>query len=117
VYEAIIAVMVAEVYAKKFVLATDEQLKRQSILDPESVLWVTLHAGLEVKHAADSPLLARLVGESGMAFEETEAVAAGVWKVMATFLDDVDRAAHAAGCFKLRPASVARDLEPRALPM
>lgn len=86
-YVGVGAAMVLEIYGKQVDLCVGTELRRQKLLDPESLTWLTLHEELEVHHAGESLDIARMLPASGpkveAAWRGAEAVCAASW----AFLD------------------------------
>lgn len=88
-YEAIGGLMVAEIFANKMDHCLGEEIRRQSLVPREALVWLDLHEVLEVGHAADSLELAVLVPDHGIALESAWQGARKLWAAMMGFLDDV----------------------------
>jgi hypothetical protein len=95
-YEAVGGLIVAEIFAKKMDHCLGEEIRRQSLVPRESLVWLDIHEVLEINHAADSYELALLVPEEGEALSSAWRGARKLWVAMWGFLDDVLEAALAA---------------------
>jgi heme oxygenase-like protein len=94
-FEAIGGMIVAEIFAKKMDHCLGEEIRRQSLVPREALLWLDIHEVLEVDHAEDSRGLAELVPAGGPAAHEAWQGARALWSAMWGFLDDVMAAAYA----------------------
>jgi len=92
VREAVGAVMVGEVFGKQIDLFLGEQLRRQSVVDADSLEWLVLHERLEVEHANDSNELAGLIERDDLSAIWRGAQRAGV--AGRAFLDDLYTACY-----------------------
>ena len=68
-FEAIGGLIVAEIFAKKMDQCLGNEIRRQSLVPREALVWLDIHEVLEVNHAADSYELAVLVPEDGVGAE------------------------------------------------
>ncbi|MGC4094070.1 MAG: iron-containing redox enzyme family protein [Polyangiaceae bacterium] len=93
-YEAVGALMVGEVFAKKMDHCVGDEIRRQNALGEEVLTWLTLHETLEVDHADDSRLLASLVPHTHTALAECRVGAASFWQYLWDFLDGVHGVAN-----------------------
>ena len=78
------ASLVIEVFGKQVDLCVGRQVRRQKLVDAESLTWLTLHEELEVTHVEEAMALARLVPEDASALEDAwrgaERIAAVSWR-------------------------------------
>jgi len=78
------ASIVVEVFGKQVDQCVGRQLRRQKLVDSESLTWLTLHEELEVDHVEESLTLARLVPADAEAREDAwrgaESVASASWR-------------------------------------
>jgi hypothetical protein len=98
-YEAIGGLIVAEIFAKKMDRCLGDEIRRQSLVPRDALVWLDIHEVLEINHAADSYELAVLVPDSDAALAGAWQGARKLWAAMWGFLDDVLEAALA-----VRPA-------------
>jgi hypothetical protein len=89
VYEAVGALMVGEVFAKKMDHCVGDEIRRQSSIGNDDLTWLLLHETLEVDHADDSRELAALVPPSDVALAECRRGADAQWLLLWEFLDGV----------------------------
>jgi hypothetical protein len=89
VFQAVGGLMVAEIFAKKMDRCLGNEIRRQSLVPREALLWLDIHEVLEVNHAADSYELAALVPDHGAQLAATWQGARRLWSAMWGFLDDV----------------------------
>jgi len=75
-YEAVGALMMIEIFGKQNDLLLGEQFRRQNELDREALTWLHLHEELEVDHADDSLVVARLLPAPG----RDDAKLQGAWR-------------------------------------
>jgi hypothetical protein len=94
-YEAIGGLIVAEIFAKKMDHCLGEQIRRQSLVPREALVWLDIHEVLEINHAADSYELALLIPGEGEPLANAWRGARKLWVAMWGFLDDVLEAALA----------------------
>jgi pyrroloquinoline quinone (PQQ) biosynthesis protein C len=94
-YEAVGALMVSEIFAKKMDHCVGEELRRQNALSRETMHWLDLHEQLEVAHAEDSYELAVLVPERGPQLKAAWRGAQAEWDALWSFLDEVHAASRA----------------------
>jgi pyrroloquinoline quinone (PQQ) biosynthesis protein C len=94
-FEAVGALMVSEVFAKKMDACVGDELRRQNALSRETMHWLDLHENLEVVHAEDSYELAVLVPEQGPKLAAAWRGARAEWDALWGFLDDVHAASRA----------------------
>jgi hypothetical protein len=95
-FEAIGGLIVAEIFAKKMDQCLGNEMRRQSLVPREALVWLDIHEVLEVNHAADSYELAVLVPDDGPALNSAWQGARKLWAAMWGFLDDVLAATLAA---------------------
>ncbi|WP_438040901.1 iron-containing redox enzyme family protein [Sorangium sp. So ce128] len=88
-YEAVGALIVAEIFAKKMDRCLGDEIRRQSAISPDALAWLTIHEVLEVDHAEDSGALAALVKERGPSLAATWRGAIAQWTALWEFLDGV----------------------------
>lgn len=67
-----------------------DEIRRQTHLSEDDLLWLEIHEKLEVDHAEDSSALAMLAPSSKAERRATWAGASDQWKALWGFLDDVD---------------------------
>lgn len=89
VYEALGALMVGEVFAKKMDRCVGDQIRRQSSISDDDLTWLVIHETLEVDHADDSRELAALVPNTEVALAECRRGADAQWLLLWEFLDGV----------------------------
>jgi hypothetical protein len=80
---------VSEIFAKHADRCLGNEIRRQSLVPREALVWLDIHEVLEVNHADDSRELAELVPEDHAALEQTWQGARSLWTAMWGFLDDV----------------------------
>jgi pyrroloquinoline quinone (PQQ) biosynthesis protein C len=83
------AIMTGEIFAKKMDQCLGDEVRRQSLVEPEALRWLVLHEALEVDHASDSLGLARLVPVTGSFLRAAQRGAYAQWDMLWGFLDDV----------------------------
>lgn len=88
-YEAVGALMVSEIFAKKMDKALADELRRPNALPKEALTWLSIHEVLEASHADDSCDLARLVPRSGAELAATWRGAHAQWSYLWNFLEAV----------------------------
>jgi pyrroloquinoline quinone (PQQ) biosynthesis protein C len=89
VYEALGALMVGEIFAKKMDHCVGDEIRRQHALSTEVLSWLTLHETLEIDHADDSRELAALIPDSEPALTALRKGARAQWRLLWEFLDGV----------------------------
>lgn len=89
VYEAVGALMVGEIFAKKMDHCVGDQIRRQSAISDADLTWLVIHETLEVDHAEDSLELAALVPHDESALLACQRGARAQWGILWAFLDDV----------------------------
>jgi pyrroloquinoline quinone (PQQ) biosynthesis protein C len=89
VHEALGALMVGEIFAKKMDHCVGEEIRRQDALSAETLTWLTLHETLEVDHADDSRELAALIPNDDGALNAARKGARAQWQLLWEFLDGV----------------------------
>lgn len=89
VYEALGALMVGEIFAKKMDHCVGDEIRRQSALSAEVLTWLTIHEVLEVDHADDSRELAALMPASEATLSALRNGARTQWQLLWEFLDGV----------------------------
>ncbi|MFZ5896557.1 MAG: iron-containing redox enzyme family protein [Myxococcota bacterium] len=89
VYEALGALMVGEIFAKKMDHCVGDQIRRQSAISDDDLTWLVIHETLEVDHADDSRELAALVPNDEAALQECRRGARAQWHLLWEFLDGV----------------------------
>ncbi len=94
-FEAVGGLIVAEIFAKKMDQSLGVQIRRQTLVPREALVWLDIHEVLEVDHAADSYELAVLLPDQGAALASAWQGARQLWAAMWGFLDDVHAAAFA----------------------
>lgn len=85
------ALVVSEIFAKKMDLCLGDEVRRQSELSKDALVWLDLHERLEVGHADDSAALASLIPRQGHNLAATWHGATAEWTVLWQFLSDVDQ--------------------------
>jgi pyrroloquinoline quinone (PQQ) biosynthesis protein C len=103
-YEAVGGLIVAEIFAKKMDRCLGEEIRRQSSVPKDALVWLDLHEVLEVDHAEDSKGIAVLVPEREACVAATRKGAGLLWDAMWGFLDDVQATAFAGGGAAPRPS-------------
>ena len=91
-YEAIGALMVGEIFAKKMDHSVGDHMRRQDALSERDMRWLTLHETLEMDHADDSRELALLVPDRPRDHAAVLRGARSQWHALWSFLSDVDGA-------------------------
>ena len=94
-YEAVGALIVGEIFAKKMDRCLGEEIRRQDAIAAEALTWLVIHETLEVDHADDSRALARLIPDSDIVLSATWSGARTQWSQLWDFLDGVHLAASA----------------------
>lgn len=89
IHEALGALMVGEIFAKKMDHCVGEEIRRQDALSSETLTWLTLHETLEVDHADDSRELAALIPNNEAALSAARRGARAQWQLLWEFLDGV----------------------------
>jgi pyrroloquinoline quinone (PQQ) biosynthesis protein C len=89
-FEAVGGLVVSEIFAKKADRCLGDEIRRQSLVPRDALVWLDIHEVLEVDHAEDSRELALLVPEQGPALEQAWQGARALWAAMWGFLDDVE---------------------------
>jgi hypothetical protein len=90
-YEAIGALMVGEIFAKKMDKCLADQIRRQDRIPREALTWLIIHEALEVDHADDANDLADLIPDA-----QLSAIWRGAehqWTVLWAFMTGVYQAA------------------------
>jgi DMATS type aromatic prenyltransferase len=90
-YEGVGASIVVEIYGKQVDQCLGDLFRRQQVIAPESLTWVTLHESLEVEHADDSLSLARLVPPSGLPLEAVWRGAQGIATISWSYFNAIYR--------------------------
>ncbi len=88
-FEAVGALVVGEIFAKKMDRCVGDEIRRQEALSAETLTWLTVHEVLEVDHADDSGELAALVPNVMPILEATWRGATAQWRILWDFLDGV----------------------------
>jgi pyrroloquinoline quinone (PQQ) biosynthesis protein C len=88
-FEAVGGLIVSEIFAKQADRCLGDEIRRQSLVPKDALVWLDIHEVLEVNHADDSRELAELVPEEHVALEQTWQGARNLWTAMWGFLDDV----------------------------
>ena len=94
-FEAVGGLIVAEIFAKKMDQCLGDEIRRQSEIPSEALVWLDIHEVLEVDHAADSYELAVLLPDHGAPLVSAWQGARKLWAAMWGFLDDVHAASFA----------------------
>lgn len=92
-YDAIGALMVSEIFAKKMDSCVGDELRRQTAVSGSALVWLNLHECLEVDHAEDSRELAVLVPPQARQLTAAARGARDEWNALWSFLDQVDATA------------------------
>jgi pyrroloquinoline quinone (PQQ) biosynthesis protein C len=92
-YDAVGGLIVAEIFAKKMDHCLGAEIRRQSLVPSEALLWLQIHEVLGADHAEDSRELAVLVPEQEASLTSAWRGATELWDAMWGFLDDVARLA------------------------
>ncbi|MET0385671.1 MAG: iron-containing redox enzyme family protein [Polyangiales bacterium] len=90
-YEGVGALMVSEIFAKKMDRCVGDEIRRQSALSRETLVWLDLHETLEMAHADDSLELAYLLPTDGVPLEAAWAGARKEWSALWSFLDTIQQ--------------------------
>jgi pyrroloquinoline quinone (PQQ) biosynthesis protein C len=96
IYEALGALMVGEIFAKKMDKCLADEVRRQDAIPAETMKWLIIHEALEVEHADDSGELADLVPDRDETLRVLWRGAEHQWETLWRFLNGV-REAVAAG--------------------
>jgi pyrroloquinoline quinone (PQQ) biosynthesis protein C len=96
-YEAIGALMVGEIFAKKMDHCLGDEIRRQNAISVHALHWLTIHEVLEVDHADDSRDLAKLVPADEAVLAAAWRGATAQWQALWEFLDGVEAVAAARG--------------------
>jgi pyrroloquinoline quinone (PQQ) biosynthesis protein C len=88
-HEALGALMVGEIFAKKMDHCLGDEIRRQDGISAHALTWLTIHEVLEVDHADDARELAALVPDGGAAIAATWRGAEAQWRTLWEFLDGV----------------------------
>jgi hypothetical protein len=88
-FDAIGALMVGEIFAKKMDHCVGDQVRRQDAISPATLYWLTLHETLEIDHADDSRDLALLVPDDDAAQLAARSGAKLQWEALWDFLTEV----------------------------
>jgi pyrroloquinoline quinone (PQQ) biosynthesis protein C len=88
-YEPIGALVVGEIFAKKMDHCLGEEIRRQNAVSADALRWLVIHESLEVDHADDSLVLARLIPTSDTCMGSTSRGAKNQWRLLWDFLDGV----------------------------
>jgi hypothetical protein len=89
-YEGVGALISGEIFARKMDFALGDQIRRQSALTDEELIWLTIHEKLEIDHADDSGTLAELLPTQGPSLSAAWRGAASQWQCLWSFLDEVE---------------------------
>jgi pyrroloquinoline quinone (PQQ) biosynthesis protein C len=92
IYEAVGALMVGEIFAKKMDKCLADEVRRQNDVPAEALKWLMIHETLEVEHADDSGQLADLVPERDEALRALWRGAEYQWETLWRFLNGVQEA-------------------------
>jgi pyrroloquinoline quinone (PQQ) biosynthesis protein C len=92
-YDAIGALMVSEIFAKKMDSCVGDELRRQTAVSGSALIWLNLHECLEVDHAEDSRELAVLVPPRAPQLTAAARGARDEWDALWSFLDQIDATA------------------------
>jgi DMATS type aromatic prenyltransferase len=84
-FESVGAVIAGEIFGKQIDQFLGEEFRRQTVIDPRSLAWLTLHETLEVAHADASRQLADLV--PAYAADVAQRGAIGIYLAGWAFLD------------------------------
>jgi hypothetical protein len=94
-YQAIGALMVGEIFAKKMDKCLGDEIRRQNWIPQEALIWLTIHETLEVDHADDALEIAGLIPD-----EQLQAAWEGgehQWNVLWRFITEVQHAVESCG--------------------
>lgn len=89
-YEGVGALISGEIFARKMDFALGDQIRRQSALTAEELIWLTIHEKLEIDHADDSGTLAELLPAQGPSLSAAWRGAESQWNCLWSFLDEVE---------------------------
>jgi DMATS type aromatic prenyltransferase len=95
VFEAVGAVLAGEIFGKQVDQLLGDEFRRQTLIAPESLAWLSLHETLEVAHADASSALAALVPPHAVKAAHRGAMA--VFLAGWTFLDQLYATCYATG--------------------
>ena len=93
IFEALGALMVGEIFAKKMDHCVGDQIRRQNAISEGDLRWLILHETLEMEHADDSRDLALLVPEKDECQKAAQIGARAQWDALWDFLTDVHKVA------------------------
>ena len=93
IFEALGALMVGEIFAKKMDHCVGDQVRRQNAIPQEALRWLILHETLEMDHANDSRDLALLVPDNDLCQKAALIGARAQWEALWDFLTDVHKVA------------------------
>jgi pyrroloquinoline quinone (PQQ) biosynthesis protein C len=85
------ALVVSEIFAKKMDRCLADEVRRQTGLTKEALVWLDLHEQLEVDHADDSLELAHLIPRHDHNLTATWQGATAEWSLLWQFLTDIDQ--------------------------
>ena len=89
IYEALGALMVGEIFAKKMDHCVGDEIRRQNAISADALTWLTLHEMLESDHADDSRELAALLPNTESELSAIRKGARAQWQLLWEFLDGV----------------------------
>jgi hypothetical protein len=93
-YEAVGALMVGEIFAKKMDKCLADEVRRQDAIPADVMKWLIIHETLEVEHAEDSGELADLVPDRDEPLRALWRGAEHQWETLWRFLNGVQEAAE-----------------------
>jgi len=88
-YVGIGALMVGEICAEQVQLCLGKAIRRQNIIEPSALKWITLHEELEADHADDSLILAGLVPNTNQALQALCQGGDAMYNAVTTLLDEL----------------------------
>lgn len=90
-YVGIGALMVGEICAEQIQLCLGNAIRRQNVIEPSALKWITLHEDLEADHADDSLILAGLVPNTNEALKALWQGGDAMYNAFTTLLDELYR--------------------------
>ncbi|MGB3208496.1 MAG: iron-containing redox enzyme family protein [Crinalium sp.] len=88
-YVGIGALMVGEICAEQLQLCLGKAIRRQNVIEPSALKWITLHEELEADHADDSLILSGLVPNNNEALTALWQGGNAMYNSITTLLDDL----------------------------
>jgi hypothetical protein len=89
--EALGALIVGEIFAKKMDHCLGDEVRRQSLIDAESLTWLHIHEVLEVDHADEVAELAKLLPTAPPSLGSAWRGATRQWDALWTFLHELEQ--------------------------